>query len=82
MIKNNLITTYDSDILEKESMEYQQWLDNKTEEIYALATTAKLKNLDFENYIEIPRASDLASRTEKLLQKDYLKDLSIEHDLR
>ncbi len=81
-IKNSVTETYDSEILEGELQKYQQWLDDKTEEVYNLALRAKLKNLDFENYIEIPRASDLASRTEKLLQKDYLKDLSIEHDLR
>jgi DNA polymerase II large subunit len=37
--------------------------------------------LDFENTIEIPRASDLASRTEKLLE-DYLDGMKIEEDLR
>ena len=42
---------------------------------------AKAKNLDFENTIEIPRASDLASRTEKLLE-DYLDGMKIENELR
>ena len=65
-IKNSVTETYDSEILEGEIQRYQQWLDDKTEEVYNLASRAKLKNLDFENYIEIPRASDLASRTEKL----------------
>ena len=74
--------TYDSLLLEEECKKYQSWLDEKTEEIYQLALLAKQKNLDFENYIEIPRAKDLASRTEKLLQKDYLKELTIEEDLR
>jgi len=83
MLEKNIRTiTYNSEVLEQESKKYQEWLDEKTEEVYNLASKAKLKNLDFENYIEIPRASDLASRTEKLLQKDYLKDLSIEDDLR
>ena len=70
--------TYNTEHLEKESKKYQNFLDVKTEEIYNLASMAKQKGLDFENYIEIPRAKDLASRTEKLLQKDYLKSLSIE----
>ena len=74
--------TYNTEQLEEESRKYQNFLDDKTEEIYNLALIAKQKGLDFESYIEIPRAEDLASRTEKLLQKDYLKDLSIEQDLR
>ena len=69
--------TYNTEQLEEESRKYQNFLDDKTEEIYNLALIAKKKGLDFESYIEIPRAEDLASRTEKLLQKDYLKDLSI-----
>jgi DNA polymerase II large subunit len=76
------IVTYDTVLLERECKKYQDWLDRETEEVYQLASKAKNKGLDFENYIEIPRASDLASRTEKLLQKDYLKELSIEDDLR
>jgi len=80
--KKPKIITYNTKLLEEESKKYQNYLDDKTEEIYNLALLAKQKGLDFEDYVEIPRAKDLASRTEKLLQKDYLKELSIEEDLR
>jgi hypothetical protein len=81
-VDNSKTISYNAKHLEEESKKYQNFLDDRTEEIYNLALIAKQKGLDFENYIEIPRAKDLASRTEKLLQKDYLKELSIEDDLR
>ena len=56
-------------------------LDSKTQEAYDIAEIAKSKGLDFSTEIEIPRASDLASRTEKLLE-EYLKGLEIEEGLR
>ena len=49
-------------------------------EAYDIAEIAKAKGLDFSTE-EIPRASDLASRTEKLLE-EYLKVLEIEEGLR
>ena len=53
----------DSERLEKEQEKYESWLEERTEDAYQIASLAKAKNLDFENTIEIPRASDLASRT-------------------
>ena len=73
--------TIDSDRLEKEQKSYETWLEERTENAYQIASMAKAKNLDFENTIEIPRASDLASRTEKLLE-DYLDGMKIENELR
>ena len=73
--------TIDSERLEKEQERYESWLEERTETAYQIASIAKSKNLDFENTIEIPRASDLASRTEKLLE-DYLDGMKIEEDLR
>jgi len=67
--------------LEQEQLEYETWLEKHTEEVYQIAQKAKSKGLDFENTVEIPRASDLASRTEKLLE-DYLDGMKIEDDLR
>ena len=73
--------TIDSERLEREQERYESWLEERTEHAYQIASIAKSKNLDFENTIEIPRASDLASRTEKLLE-DYLDGMKIEEDLR
>ena len=78
---NSNTFTIDSERLEKEQEGYESWLEERTESVYQIASIAKSKNLDFENTIEIPRASDLASRTEKLLE-DYLDGMKIEEDLR
>ena len=71
----------DSERLKAEYAAYDTWLERRTEEVYQLASEAKSKGLDFENFVEIPRASDLASRTEKLLET-YLDGMKIEDDLR
>ena len=75
------VSKYDSDRLSSEVEYYQEWLDLRTQEVYDIALQAKAKGLDFSTEIEIPRAADLASRTEKLLE-EYLKGLQIEDDLR
>ena len=75
------VSEYDSDRLSSEVGSYQEWLDLRTQEVYDIALQAKAKGLDFSTEIEIPRAADLASRTEKLLE-EYLKGLEIEDDLR
>ena len=78
---NSNAFTIDSERLKKEQENYESWLEERTESVYQIAKIAKSKNLDFENTIEIPRASDLASRTEKLLE-DYLDGMKIEEELR
>ena len=78
-ISKNLIIDYSR--LEQEQNSYESWLEEHTEAVYQIAAEAKSKKLDFENVVEIPRASDLASRTEKLLE-DYLDGMKIEEDLR
>ncbi|HII26395.1 MAG TPA: hypothetical protein HA323_04040, partial [Candidatus Thalassarchaeaceae archaeon] len=75
------VSEYDSDRLSSEVESYQGWLDLRTQEVYDIALQAKAKGLDFSTEIEIPRAADLASRTEKLLE-EYLKGLEIEDTLR
>ena len=65
------VSQYDRQRLTTEVEAYQLWLDSKTQEAYDIARIAKAKGLDFSTEIEIPRASDLASRTEKLLE-EYL----------
>jgi len=62
----------DEERLQREYEEYQIKLDNKIEEAYVIAKEAKSQKLDFTDSVEIPRAADLASRTEKLLEYPYL----------
>ena len=72
MDKISKIAKMDVGRLEAERSSYYKSLDNRIEEAYAIATVAKEKGLDFSSSVEIPRASDLASRTEKLLEDPYL----------
>ena len=53
--------------LENEMESYQEWLDQRADEAYQIATEARAKGLDHTLEVEIPRASDLASRTEKFV---------------
>ena len=72
----------DTTRLEQEQAAYEAWLEEHTEGCLSnCSENAKSKQLDFEKFVEIPRASDLASRTEKLLE-DYLDGMKIEDDLR
>ena len=57
----------DIDRLEKEMEQYQSLLDEDADYAYRIAEEARQQNLDPKPFVEIPRASDLASRTEKLL---------------
>ena len=72
MTNSPKIAEMDIDRLESERSTYYEILDERIEEAYAIATEAKKKGLDFSESVEIPRASDLASRTEKLLEDPYL----------
>ena len=77
----------DEERLTAEMNAYHEWLETRTEEVYKVAGEARAKGFDFSDSVEIPRAADLASRTEKLLE-DYLKPapdqepLAIQDDLR
>jgi len=66
------VAAIDAIRLQREQEKYQIWLDEKIDEAYKVASEAKLKGLDFSDVVEIPRAADLASRTEKLLEFPYL----------
>ena len=50
--------------LDKEMDSYQNWLDERTEEAYQIAEQMRSLGFDHTTEVEIPRASDLASRTE------------------
>jgi DNA polymerase II large subunit len=67
--------------LEKEMDNYHQWMDERTEVCYQIAEEARKCGLDHTDFVEIPRAADLAGRTEKLLV-DYLKGMDIADDIR
>ena len=75
------LAVYDRARLDDERGAYQEWMDTRAEEVYQLAERAKAQGLDFEDFVEIPRTRDLASRTEKLLE-EYLDGMRIEDDLR
>ncbi len=74
--------------LEAEMERYHLWLDERTEEAYAVAEQARKKRLDPRDHVEIPRAADLAGRTEKLLIEhleahpvaDDIRAMLAEHD--
>ena len=67
--------------LEKEMDSYHDWFDERTEEAYQIAAKARAKGLDHTLEVEIPRASDLASRTEKLLIH-HLEGVEVADDIR
>ena len=67
--------------LEAEMENYQQWMDERTDDAYRIAEIARSKNLDYKPFVEIPRAADLAGRTEKLLV-EYLGEYEVADDIR
>ncbi|PXF20283.1 MAG: hypothetical protein CXX71_05850 [Methanobacteriota archaeon] len=72
---------WDEQRLSAELDAYQEWLDERADEIYLVAEEAKALGKDFSEVVEIPRAADLAGRTEKLLE-EYLDGMEIETELR
>ena len=60
---------------------YHQWLDERADEAYIIAEEARKKGYDHKEYVEIPRAADLAGRTEKLLI-EYLEGYEVADDIR
>ena len=63
----NPLVGLDVERLEREMAAYHQWLDERADDAYRIAELARQQGLDHKNRVEIPRASDLAGRTEKLL---------------
>ena len=74
-------SAFDEERLHSEMERYHNQLDTETERLYSLATEAREKGLDFATEVEIPRATDLADRTEKLLE-EYLDGLEIAESIR
>jgi len=66
---------------------YIQRLETECDEIYQIAEQARQKGLDPRSNVEIPRASDLADRTQKLLDflhprrtAEQIRELTAKHD--
>lgn len=81
MLESKRPTVSDDNALEKDLDAYQLWLDEKTEDCYVIAEKARKLGYDPTTFVEIPRASDLASRTEKLLV-DHLEGVEVAEDIR
>ena len=75
------LLTSDGERYSNEMEAYQEALDLGTEECYLLAEKARNKGLDHKMFVEIPRASDLASRCEKLLV-EHLEGVEVADDIR
>jgi len=67
--------------LEAEMVAYHEWLDERADEAYIIAEKARNKGYDHKEYVEIPRAADLAGRTEKLLI-EHLDGYEVADDIR
>ena len=62
-------------------MTYHQWLDERADDAYRIAEQARQLGFDHKDRVEIPRASDLAGRTEKLLI-EHLEGYEVADDIR
>ena len=81
LAEHNPLLGLDLERLEGEMTAYHQWLDERADEAYAIAERARSKGLDHKTRVEIPRASDLAGRTEKLLI-DHLEGYEVAEEIR
>jgi hypothetical protein len=79
--KARTVSAYDSKRAEAEMLRYHESLDSICDNVYRIAADARKKGLDMTDVVEIPRASDLAGRCEKLLET-YLDGLEIADDIR
>ena len=70
------VAPFDADRLQAELSHYQEALDVQCEAVYQVAGEARSKGFDLRDVVEIPRASDLAGRAEKLLE-EYLDGIEI-----
>ena len=78
---HNPLLGLDIERLEAEMESYQQWLDEHADEAYIVAEKARSLGYDHKEHVEIPRAADLAGRTEKLLV-EYLDGYEVADDIR
>jgi len=78
---HNPLLGIDLERLEQEMASYHNWLDERADEAYAIAESARSLGMDHRDFVEIPRAADLAGRTEKLLI-EYLDGYEVADDIR
>ena len=78
---HNPLLGIDIERLEQEMESYQNWLDERADEAYIIAESARSLGMDHRDFVEIPRAADLAGRTEKLLI-EYLNGYEVADDIR
>ncbi len=78
---HNPLLGLDIQRLEAEMKSYHQWLDEHADEAYIVAEKARSQGYDLKEHVEIPRAADLAGRTEKLLV-EYLEGYEVAEDIR
>ncbi|MDP6379474.1 MAG: hypothetical protein QF885_07480, partial [Candidatus Thalassarchaeaceae archaeon] len=76
-----MLHAWDENLLSAEMEAYQEWMDGRCDIEYQIAEKARSLGKDIIEHVEIPRASDLADRTEKLLV-DHLDGLEIADELR
>ena len=79
--KSNPLLGLDLERLEHEMLTYHQWLDERADDAYRIAEQARQLGFDHKDRVEIPRASDLAGRTEKLLI-EHLEGYEVADDIR
>ena len=77
----NPLLGLDLDRLNDEMQRYHRWLDERADEAYRIAESARSLGFDRKDRVEIPRASDLAGRTEKLLI-EHLGGYEVADDIR
>ena len=78
---HNPLLGIDIERLEHEMESYQNWLDERADEAYIIAESARSLGMDHRDFVEIPRAADLAGRTEKLLI-EHLDGYEVADDIR
>ena len=71
----------DLERLQREMDAYHELLDVRTDEAYRIAERVRKLGFDHVDSVEIPRASDLAGRTEKLLVQ-HLEGEEVADDIR
>ncbi len=81
MVVGSVVSPYDAERMQDEIDRYHVWMEQRCEEVYRVAEEARAKGYDLKTTVEIPRAADLASRTEKLLE-EYLDGIEIANDIR
>ena len=79
--RHNPLLGLDIQRLESEMESYHLWLDEHADEAYIVAEKARSRGYDLKEHVEIPRAADLAGRTEKLLV-EYLEGYEVADDIR